>query len=92
MHVVLDRLPRGFLRRLEQRADVDVEAEVGEGGGDDLGAAVVAVLAELGDHQPRPAALGGDEGVDLALRSRSQVPSLANRAPYTPETVCVVAR
>ena len=68
--VVLDRLPRGLLRRLEQRADVDVEAEVGEAGGDDLGAAVVAVLAELGDHDPRPAALVGGEGVDLGLEAR----------------------
>jgi hypothetical protein len=36
-----------FLRRLEERADVDVEAEIGGHGGDHLGAAVVAVLAEL---------------------------------------------
>ena len=47
VHVVLDRVARRLLGRLEQRADVDVEAEVGERGGDHLGAAVVAVLAEL---------------------------------------------
>ena len=56
MHVVLDRVARRFLGRLEQRADVDVEAEVGERGGDHLGAAVVAVLAELRDEHARPAA------------------------------------
>jgi hypothetical protein len=36
VHVGLHRLPGDLLRRLEQRADVDVEAEVGERGGDDL--------------------------------------------------------
>jgi hypothetical protein len=56
MDVVLDRLAGGLLRRLEQRADIDVEAEVGEGGGDHLLAAVVAVLAHLGDQDARPPA------------------------------------
>ena len=66
VHVVLDRLARAFLRRLEQRPDVDVEAEVGERARDHLGAAVVPVLAELGDHHARPAALLGGERGDLA--------------------------
>src|SRR3954452_21648839 len=56
--VGLDRLPGDLLRRLEQRAHVDVEAEVGERGGDHLLAAVVAVLTHLGDEDPRPPALG----------------------------------
>jgi hypothetical protein len=57
VHVVLDRLPRDLFRGLEQRADVDVEAEVGERRGDDLLAAVVAVLAHLGDEDSGAAAL-----------------------------------
>ena len=57
VHVVLDRLARDLLGRLEERADVDVEAEVGERGGDHLGAAVVAVLADLGDQHARPPAV-----------------------------------
>ena len=61
VHVVLDRLARDLLGRLEERADVDVEAEVGERGGDHLGAAVVAVLADLGDQHARPAAVLGGE-------------------------------
>ena len=44
---------RDLFGRREQRADLDVEAEVGEGGGDDLLAAVVAVLAHLGDENAR---------------------------------------
>ncbi len=56
VHVVLDGLPGRLLRGLEQRADVDVEAEVGEGRGDHLGAAVVAVLAQLDHQHARPAA------------------------------------
>src|SRR5574343_755164 len=68
MDVVFDRLAGSFFRRLEQRSHVDVEAEVGIGGGDHLGAAIVTVLAELGDHDARPAAffLGefGNVGLD----------------------------
>ena len=67
MDVVLDRLAGRLFRRLEQRADIDVEADIGEGGGDDLGAAVVAVLAELDDQHARPPALLAGESVDLAL-------------------------
>ena len=81
MHVVLDGLARGFLRRLEQRADVDVEAEVGEGRGDDLGAAVVAVLAELGDHDARAAAFGGGEVLDLRREFRPWSASSPKAAP-----------
>ena len=58
VHVVLDGLARAFLGRLEQRAHVDVEAEVGKRRGHHLGAAVVAVPAQLGDHHARAAALG----------------------------------
>ena len=57
MHVVLDRLAGGFRRRREQRTDVDVEAEIGKRRGDDLLAAVVAVLADLGHEDARAAAL-----------------------------------
>ena len=68
VHVVLDRLARAFLGRLEQRAHVDVEAQVGEGRGHHLGAAVVPVLAQLGDHHARTAALLLGEGGDLGLQ------------------------
>ena len=64
MHVVLHRLARGFLGRLEQRTDIDVEAEIGEGRCDDLLPAVVAVLAHLGDEDARPAAMLVLEDVD----------------------------
>ncbi len=70
VHVVLDGLAGGFFRGLEQRAHVDVEAEVGVGGGHHLGTPVMAVLAELGDHDARATAffLGelGDIGLDLS--------------------------
>ncbi len=57
VHVGVDRLLGDLLRRGEQRADVDVEAHVGEGGDDDLLAAVVAVLAHLGDQDARATTL-----------------------------------
>src|SRR6185503_10470383 len=67
VHVVFDGGACRLLRRLEQRADVDVEAEIGEGGGDHLGAAVVAVLAHLDHHQARPAT----KAVAITLAPRS---------------------
>ena len=66
MHVVLDRLPRRLFRRGEQRADVDVEAEIRESRSDHLLAAVVAVLADLGDENARPAAIVLDESPTCA--------------------------
>src|SRR5581483_2363012 len=59
--VVLDRLPRDLVGRLEERADVDVEAEIGKRRGDHLGAAVVTVLADLPDEEPRATAVLGGE-------------------------------
>src|SRR4029453_4657554 len=67
VYVVVDGLLRRLLRRLEQGAHVDVEAEIGEARGDHLLAAVMTVLAELGDQDARPAALTLEESLDLAL-------------------------
>src|SRR5215471_2144429 len=65
--VVLDRLAGGFLRCLEQRADIDVEPDIGKGGGDDLGTAVMPILAELGDEHARPTSLFARESLYFAL-------------------------
>ena len=76
VHVVVDGLLGRLLRRLEQRADVDVEAQIGERRGDDLLAAVVAVLAELGDQDARPTPFTLEELLDLLCdlgRRRSAV-------------------
>src|ERR1700730_8044610 len=67
VHIILDRLPGSFFRRLEQRPDIDVEADIGKGGGDDLGAAVVPILAELDHQHARPPAFLAGETLDLAL-------------------------
>ena len=55
MGLALRRERRDFFGRREQRADLDVEAEIGERRGDDLLAAVMAVLAHLGDQNARAA-------------------------------------
>ena len=65
MHVVLDRLSRRLVGRGEQRPDVHVEAQIGEGGGYHLLAAVVAILADLGDQDARTPAVALDESLDL---------------------------
>ena len=85
--VVLDRLPRRLAGRREQRPDVDVEAEIGEGRGDHLLAAVVAVLAHLGDQDARPAPVVALERLDRArhpLDRRRLVRPPACRRPRSP--------
>ena len=49
---------------LEKRSDVNVETEIGESGGDDLGAAVVTVLAHFRHQNPRVPAVHLHEGGD----------------------------
>src|SRR6185437_13575899 len=51
--VIFDRLTRRFVGGGEQRSDIDVEADIGKGRCDHLLAAVVAVLADLGDQDAR---------------------------------------
>ena len=53
--------------RLEQRADIDIKTDIGKGGGDDLGAAVMAVLSELDHQHARPPALVAGKDFDLTL-------------------------
>ena len=57
MVVVLDRLTRGLGRRGEERADVDVEAEIRKVAEAITLAAVVPILPHLGDEEARPAAV-----------------------------------
>ena len=65
MHVVLDRLSRRFLRCLEQRSDIDIEADICEGGGDHLGTTIVPILAKLYDKHPRAAPFILGKAVDF---------------------------
>ena len=65
--VVLHRRAGHLLGCLEQRPEVDVEAEVGKGGADHLGPAVVSVLAHLGHEDPRAAPVLGLERLDVGL-------------------------
>ena len=80
--VLGDRQRGRFLRRLEQRADLDLEAEIGKGRGDHLLPAVVPVLADLGDEDARrPPVIGGEArdrppaSLDELVR-RSQFPGV----------------
>src|SRR5213078_857658 len=65
VHIVLNRLAGGLFRGLEQGPDIDIEADIGKGRGDDPGAAVVAVLPQLDDQHARPAAFLAGEILDL---------------------------
>ena len=57
MHVVFYRQTSNLFRRGKHRAQVNVEAEIGIGAGDHLGAAIVAILAHFGDQNARAAAV-----------------------------------
>ena len=63
MHVILHGLPRGFLRRLEQRPDIHVPAKVRKPRRNNLLAPVVPVLTHLGDQDTRATAFRFLEGV-----------------------------
>ena len=78
VHVGLDRLAGDLAGRLEQRADVDVEAEVGERGGDHLLAAVVAVLAHLGDQDRGGGGRARSANASTSARARLDVGRLAD--------------
>ena len=65
MHVILNRLPRAFFWSLKQRPHVNVKAQIGERCCDDLGAPVVTVLAQFGDHHTRATSLLAGKSVDL---------------------------
>ena len=61
MNVVLHSLTCSLGGSLEQRAHVDVETAVGIAGCNNFGAAVVAVLAHLGNHNTGLAAFAFGE-------------------------------
>ena len=63
VNVVFDRGLRGLLRRLEERSDVDVEAEISKRSRNHLLAAIMTVLSHLGDEDARPAAFARKEGL-----------------------------
>src|SRR5204862_893672 len=69
VNLLLYREARALLGRLEQRAGDDLEAQVGEGRGDEVGAAVVAVLAHLGDQHSRLAPEPGADRADTLFRA-----------------------
>src|SRR5690606_19453444 len=93
MNVILDRVLRRFRRRLEERPDIDVKADIGEGGRDHLGAAVMAVLPDFDDQHAGTASLFSREGLDI--RSNLHEPLISfvsgavdtgNRADFRPVT------
>lgn len=90
VHVGVDRLLGDLLRCGEQRADIDVEAHVGERRDDDLLTAIVTVLSHLGDQDARATPFG-------LLERLGGVDDLLDVAPwpasvrYTPEIVRITA-
>src|SRR5690242_21215203 len=79
VYVVLDRLARRLDRRCEQGADIDIETEIGEGGGNDFLPAVVTVLADLGDQDAWAAAFIVFELGDKLPHPFDRVRHAANR-------------
>ena len=80
MDVIVDRILRRLGRGLEQGADIDIKADVGEGGGDHLGTAIMAVLAHLDDQHPGAAAVFFGESLDIALDRGKAVVALIGGA------------
>ena len=81
MDIVLDGLAGDFFRGGEHRRQVDIEADVGEGGGHHLGAAVVTVLAHLAHQHARPAAVLLNEGFSISAAMPCQSSSSSKAEP-----------
>src|SRR4249919_3847392 len=64
MHVIFDRLARCLGRSCEQRANVDVEAEIRKSRSDDLLSTVVAVLTDFSNQQAGATAFRRFESFD----------------------------
>ena len=91
VHIVLDRHSGNFAWRLEERTDVDVESHVGKCRGDHLGAAIMTVLAHLGDEDARPAPFLRSEFARPSRRALLELRVASALAEYTPEMVRVTA-
>jgi hypothetical protein len=84
--IIINGLAGRLFGSLEQRADINIETQIREGRGDDLLAAVVAVLTELGDQDTgrRPSRA---KNSSTLCRTFANVPvRLPNLRAYTPVT------
>ena len=81
--IVVHGVTRHLGRCLEQRTDVDVEADVGEGRGDHLGAPVVAVLAHLHHEDARAPSRLLAKRLDVAANGVEALVILVGRAVHT---------
>ena len=90
VHVVVRCLVRELFGRLEQRADVDVETDVGERRCDHLLSAIVTVLAHLADEHTWPTPLGL---ADFSTKSDAALMLLTRPASsrYTPDSARISA-
>ena len=80
MHIIVDRILRGFFRRLEQRPHIHVKPDVGKGRGNHLRPPVMPILAHLHDQHPRPATLRLGKGLHVALDRLEPRIALISRA------------
>ena len=61
MHIVFYRQTGDLFWCGEHRTEIDIEAEIGVGAGDHFRAAIVTILAHLGDQDPRSATIFREE-------------------------------
>ena len=64
VNIVLDGMARGLGRSAKQRADVDVEPQVGKRAGNHLLTAIVSILAHFCDEDSRPTPVGNGKLLD----------------------------
>ena len=80
MNIIVDGVLRRLFRRLEQRADIHIEADIGESCGDNYRAAIMAILAHFHHQHPRAAAFARSEGLYIALDLLEPFIALISRA------------
>ena len=84
MVIIINGLAGRLFGSLEQRADINIETQIREGRGDDLLAAVVAVLTELGDQDTGPTPLARQELLDPLPDFRDCLGAIAKPACVYP--------
>ncbi len=77
MGLLIDGAPRCLRGRCEKIAHRHIKTEIGEGGGDDLLASVMAILPHLGDENFRRATIILAEGAGKVTHAMARFTRLA---------------
>ena len=92
MDIAFDRLPGRFLGGLEQGADIHIEADIGERGGDDFGTTIMPVLAHFNHQHTRPPTFVFSKLRDILLDAGKPVVGIGMQPEQVANIACLVRK